>query len=120
LLDAIHSADDPIYCDTDSLLCRNLGGVDLHPSRLGAWDCEGEFDQIAICGKKLYMCRNTDTGASKSAHKGFPALDWNEYLAMLNGDEIITRAKGITIYKDGSQGYVTRTARVTTPQRKAA
>ncbi len=117
LLDAIHSSTEPIYCDTDSLICADLGGVEFSPSKLGAWDLEGEFDQIAICGKKLYMCRNTLTGASKSAHKGFPALDWEHYLAMLAGDEIKIKAKGTTIYKDGSQGYLSRTGRVTATRR---
>jgi hypothetical protein len=54
LMEAYALAERPLYCDTDSLICEGLQGVDLDPYRLGAWDCEGEGDQLAIAGKKLY------------------------------------------------------------------
>jgi len=53
LLENLQRAIDPIYCDTDSIICRDFSG-DMHPSRLGAWDLEAEADAIAIAGKKMY------------------------------------------------------------------
>lgn len=53
LLRGITSSVDPLYCDTDSILCRNLRG-DFDPSQLGAWKLEASGNLAAIGGKKLY------------------------------------------------------------------
>lgn len=53
LLRGIASSTDPLYCDTDSLICRELT-ADIDPKRLGAWKYEGGGDRVAIAGKKLY------------------------------------------------------------------
>ncbi len=62
------AAERPVYCDTDSIICRSLDcdiGTDL-----GQWDVEGETSEgIYIGGKKLYTMRLTD-GEVKKAHKG--------------------------------------------------
>jgi len=55
LMEALATAKRPIYCDTDSIICEELGeGVPLDPFTLGAWDLEAEGDKLAIAGKKLY------------------------------------------------------------------
>jgi hypothetical protein len=54
LLRAIKGSTRPIYCDTDSILCEAIGGVEIHPSKLGAWDFEAEGDLFACAGKKMY------------------------------------------------------------------
>lgn len=54
LLRAIHTVKRPIYCDTDSVVCESADGIDLHPTRIGAWDVEAEGDRISVVGKKLY------------------------------------------------------------------
>jgi hypothetical protein len=51
---------DIIYCDTDSLHCvspRKLlpEGLDIHPSRLGAWKHEGTFERAKFLRRKTYM-----------------------------------------------------------------
>lgn len=53
LLEGIHNATEPVYCDTDSIICREFSG-DIHKTRLGAWDLEKQSQQVAIAGKKLY------------------------------------------------------------------
>lgn len=83
LLDALHSADTPIYCDTDSIICKQLNGVEIHPTNLGAWDIEAECDKIAIAGKKLYAAFK-DGECVKKANKG----------VKLSGDEIVAVALG--------------------------
>jgi hypothetical protein len=54
LLRAIHNCTRPLYCDTDSLICEALDGVEIHDSALGAWKFEGETDTLYIAGKKMY------------------------------------------------------------------
>jgi hypothetical protein len=54
LLEAICLGLRPIYCDTDSLICEALKGVEMDNFELGAWKFEGETDRIFVAGKKLY------------------------------------------------------------------
>lgn len=118
LLTAIASAVDPIYVDTDSILCKELKNVELSSSKLGAWNFEGEFDQIIIAGKKTYMARNTKTGKIKSAAKGGFGLNWEDYQSMISGIPVTSTAKGVTIYKSGAQEYLRKTIRQTAPKRR--
>lgn len=53
LLRAIHRAERPLYCDTDSLICRSLD-MPNRPGVLGDWKDEGRAELAAIAGKKLY------------------------------------------------------------------
>ena len=54
LLRGLQNARDPLYCDTDSIICRNLSNVPIDESQLGAWKCEATGTVAAIAGKKLY------------------------------------------------------------------
>lgn len=65
LLRGLCAATDPVYCDTDSIICLGIGsGVCVDSSKLGAWKHEGkkgpngemifDADSIAIAGKKMY------------------------------------------------------------------
>lgn len=60
LLRGIAKATRPIYCDTDSLICEALDGVEINQDTLGAWKDEGGFDEVAVAGKKLYAAFNRD------------------------------------------------------------
>jgi hypothetical protein len=107
LLRGIQHAVDPIYCDTDSLLCRDFSG-EVSDKILGAWKLEKEAPMAAVAGKKLYAlydpktlalpktvwnpkfkCRdpNPDRRALKLSSKG----------GSLSVDEIIKLAKGGTV-----------------------
>jgi hypothetical protein len=57
LLRALAGADRPIYCDTDSIICRGMGDARIDKSALGAWKIEAHADMAAIAGKKLYACK---------------------------------------------------------------
>jgi len=123
LMEAIHYAEDAIYCDTDSLLCRSLNsisdprlegsaGIEIDASKLGAWKLEGEFCEAYIAGKKSYAFVRKD-GTAKIRHKG-GSVSFEEMKAMvIDNAEISTINKGVTIGKDGSQTYIKRTARAT-------
>lgn len=80
---ALQTVQRPLYCDTDAIWCHRIGNLDLHATRLGAWDLEAECDYGAIAGKKLYAAR-TKKGKWKTACKG----------VKLNHEEIIRVAKG--------------------------
>mgnify|MGYP003385649621 CR=1 FL=1 len=83
LLEGLLSVKNPVYCDTDSIICESPGNLDIDATRLGAWKFEGEGDRIALAGKKLYAVFN-GTEEVKSASKG----------AVLNALEIERIAMG--------------------------
>jgi hypothetical protein len=111
LMRAIHHAVSPIYCDTDSLICLDLPHTELHPSRLGAWSLEAEFDVVHVAAKKLYAARNTTTGKTKVRAKGINGLTFDEVADLVNGKTIIKTLSAPTFKADGTQRYITRTLR---------
>lgn len=68
LLRALSVAKHPIYCDTDSVICRDLPPK-LRGDKLGEWKLEAELGTLAVAGKKLYAGRTT-AGDWKMASKG--------------------------------------------------
>lgn len=132
LLEAIMNADDPIYCDTDSVICRNLSGVDIDPIRLGAWDIEKVIDEVIICGKKLYAYKihgQPDKLANGKVNpkrfiyksKGASGLTWKDYVNMLD-NQIAEALRVITVTnpaptftKGQKQFYMARRIRATAP-----
>lgn len=58
LIAALAAADRPIYCDTDSIICRSLN-MPLSETVLGSWKVEGKGNICAVAGKKLYAMRDT-------------------------------------------------------------
>ena len=69
---AIHRADTPYYCDTDSIICKALpegGGVRIHPTDLGAWKIEATGDKIAVAVKSCIVS-GEDGEVVKLASKG--------------------------------------------------
>lgn len=53
LLEAIQHAKGLLYCDTDSLICRDFEG-EISETTLGGWKLEKTAPSVAIAGKKLY------------------------------------------------------------------
>lgn len=145
LLEARTNAVDPIYCDTDSLICRSLSGVEIHPSKLGAWDIEDEFDAVIIAGKKQYCCAvagkaDGHAGRLKVRCKGadlrvkprtfeaecepdrYPdewrianAATWKRYMDLLADQTLEIRNSAPTMNKLGEQHFITRRIRATAP-----
>jgi hypothetical protein len=118
LMEAIHNAVDPIYCDTDSLICRDISDVRIHPTELGAWDLEAEYSEVLIAGKKMYACKslklpNGHKDQYKVRSKGVAGLTWEDIQTMLDDQYKDILAKAPTLTKRGDQHYMTRRVRAT-------
>ena len=113
LMRAIHNAHNPVYCDTDSLICEELRESDIHKTRLGAWDIEKEITELIVCGKKLYAYRDK-SGKEYIKSKGVQGLNWNDMLEILHGSIIEKTNFAPTLTRRGNQGYITRRIRATT------
>jgi len=115
LLDAICKSTDPIYCDTDSLICTNLA-CPTSPTELGAWDIEAEFDEVIIAGKKTYAARLANSDEVKLRSKGVqfdPATGWRDMQRLLKGDQLEITSRAPTLTKFGTQYYMRRNVRAT-------
>ena len=84
LMRGLHSAVNPLYCDTDSIMCETFGGK--VGSELGEWKHELAFDTAAIAGKKLYTLISNKRPV-KSASKGVRACPTEIYMAA-DGEEV--------------------------------
>jgi hypothetical protein len=109
LLEGLRLSVDPIYCDTDAVICREFKGT-IDKYRLGAWDHEATADMAAIAGKKLYCLYDTEhkTGrkyplASKTNPTGRQGRIYPVKWASKGGDlepiEIVRIARGGTVEK---------------------
>lgn len=120
LMRAIHGAKNPIYCDTDSLICEELRGQRIHKTELGAWDLEKEISELIVCGKKLYAYKTLDGTKTVVRSKGTAGLEWNDMLGMLEGDTRTVTNRGATLTKTGRQYYISRRIARTAPLRLAS
>jgi hypothetical protein len=105
LLKTLYQVKNPIYCDTDSIICKNFPDHILGKN-IGQWNLENTTISGAIAGKKLYAFLlpkkewltkdNDEILKYKMAFKG----------ARLSAKEIIEIAKGTTItYKSDNPVY---------------
>jgi hypothetical protein len=145
LLRARAHAIDPIYCDTDSLICRELQHQELSETELGAWKIEETFDRVIIAGKKTYLCEVAGRGDGQADRlkvrskgvdmrvrpvrsDGFeecnPTEDqwrqanretWQRYEQLLDDQIITILNRAPTFTKIGEQRYITRRVRATAP-----
>jgi hypothetical protein len=71
LWESIQRVERPMYCDTDSIICKGVGDLALS-DKIGDWSNEGckeGANKLAIAGKKLY-CAWMKNGKKKLATKG--------------------------------------------------
>jgi hypothetical protein len=87
LLRGIAGAGNPLYCDTDSVICTGAFRGKIDPTALGQWDLEAVGSMAAIAGKKLYAIFDAQGECIKKAHKG----------ARLTGDQILAIVDGGTV-----------------------
>ena len=106
LLRAIHTAREAIYCDTDSIICKSLGGI-VSDTALGQWKLEAQGDNAFIVGRKCYAI--TQNGEIvKSASKGVQ-MQGKDFLALLKNGEYKYIRDAPNFKKDGSVKFTQRT-----------
>lgn len=130
LLEGIQHATDPIYCDTDSIICRDLSGVAIDKVQLGAWDLEDTFSEVLITGKKLYGVKHSSPKArtqkqiDRGMHseytiksKGTAGITWAEMESILDGAIVAKKSFAPSFDRYGGQEYITRRIRATAERR---
>lgn len=113
LMVAKHHAVNAIYCDTDSLICEALPNVEIHPTKLGAWDKEAEMTTVRIAGKKLYGYAGGQFEKPVTKCKG-GQISWDELHRLIAGDTVVSEARAPTLTRYGEQNYINRRLRATT------
>lgn len=107
MMEAIANADTPIYCDTDSLICRELNFGEVDPSKLGAWKLEHEgIDTAMIARRKLYALMK-DGECVKMACKGV-RFDAAQIERVCRGETVVYKRDAPTFKLDGSVGFIER------------
>ena len=109
LLRAFQKVERPIYCDTDSIICKRNISLPLS-KKLGEWSLEGKGERLAIAGKKLYAAE-FETGKIKLASKGV-RLDAEEIRRIANGETLHYRNRAPTM-KWGKSTYIERNVKKT-------
>lgn len=74
LWESILQTKNPIYCDTDSIICKDMGNLKLG-EKLGEWSLDDTASEVCIAGKKLYGLKSIkknekDLPIFKTASKG--------------------------------------------------
>lgn len=108
LLRALATATEPIYCDTDSIICKAIN-LPISPTKLGAWKLEGEGDNALIISRKLY-CVTQKKELVKSASKGVQ-LNLQNFVDLLKNGEYTYFRDAPNYKKDGSVKFTKRTVR---------
>lgn len=111
LMRSIASAYRPIYCDTDSLICERLTGVEFSDTKLGAWKHEASGNRIAIAGKKLYALFDGDE-CVKMASKGV-RLSSGEIESVAKGESVLWESQAPNFSLKGPTTFVKRVAKRT-------
>lgn len=111
LLDALQNAKNPLYCDTDSIICEELSGVLIDDYELGAWKFEGAGDSLAIAGKKLY-CLKDGKETVKLASKGVK-LSANDLFDIARGGEYHYKHDAPNFKLTGAVKFIDRNVRAT-------
>lgn len=115
LLRWIDHVEQPLYCDTDSLIFSgSTDGLPLHNSELGSLKVEhADLDELAACGKKLYAVWSKGV-CQKVASKG-GKLTPEQMREIAAGGSAKTYNAAPTNSLGGKVCFQSRTFRVTRP-----
>lgn len=129
LLIGLQHATDPIYCDTDSILCKALSpaqGLVIDKTALGGWDMEDEYSRVIVAGKKLYSVwhktpkRRSPEDMERGLEpeytvksKGTSGLSWQHMEMLLDGKDTLIKNSAPTLTRYGGQDYIKRRIRAT-------
>lgn len=108
LMRGLASSVNPIYCDTDSIICESLQ-ADIDEARLGAWKLEKTGNLLAVAGRKMYALFDGAT-CVKKASKGVNISP--EQIRLVAQGEIVTYVRDAPTYKlHGGVEWLTRRVR---------
>lgn len=122
LLRAISKCAGVMYCDTDSIVAREVAGLKLGKG-LGEWKLEMLCDESAIAGKKLYAFRSAEefgkfkAGDYKTASKGVK-LGPADIIRVSRGEEVEYTPAVPTFSLHKGPEFISRRIRMT--QKKVA
>ena len=85
LIKGLHCVQNPVYCDTDSIICESTGDLTLG-TNLGEWDLEFLPTEAHIAAKKIYALSDAN-GNEKISSKGFKA-SFNDVVRLVRGETI--------------------------------
>lgn len=109
LMRGLASSVDAIYCDTDSIICRELVDAPIDAANLGAWKLEKTGNSLAIAGRKMYALFN-DKQCVKYACKGVKITP--EDIVRAAQGEVVTYERDAPTYRlNGSVDWITRRVR---------
>lgn len=111
LLRGIAGATNPIYCDTDSIICESIGQLEQHPTKLGAWKLEATADTACIAGKKLYALFENGK-VVKQANKGVKVTA-AEIREVAEGKTVQTQRDAPSFKLNGTHTFIRRKVRMT-------
>jgi hypothetical protein len=128
LMTGLRQATDPIYCDTDSVICRAFSGR-VSKTEIGAWKLEKKAQFAAVAGKKTYCLFNLSATRPKENHGKYRGqwiepVKWASKGGQLAPEAIIDLATGAEFLRTnqaptysvkGQPRYITRTFRATVP-----
>ena len=109
LLRVINNVENPIYCDTDSIIFTGNYNIDLGKD-LGQWDFEGIYNEGYFAGKKLYAVKNEKE--IKLASKG-TRLNFEQIKAVALGETLEYNFEAPTFSWKNETKFTTRNIRKT-------
>jgi len=115
-------AIDPIYCDTDSIICRGFrpgAPFAFDEAALGALKKEWTAAEVGIVGKKVYFASGGDLKKdvikAKGQNRDMLTADKMRRLILKQTPCLETTSKGPKFKLSGAQEYITRELRITAP-----
>lgn len=79
LMESMHACKGVMYCDTDSVIARDVSALKLGDG-LGEWKLEMDCDAVWIGGKKLYVAHSiNDKGVTKKPEKFYIEVKHGNY-----------------------------------------
>lgn len=115
LYKSMRQCEGVVYCDTDSIFCKDTGALKLS-DKLGDWKLEGKFTAGGgVAGKKLYafeFAEGKKKGKFKIASKG-ARLDHSEILRVCQGEEILYKSEAPTFSLKKDVFFLERKIRMT-------
>lgn len=109
LMRGVRDAIEPMYCDTDSIICRALKTDNIDAAKLGAWKLEKTGNSLAIAGRKMYALFN-NSECVKFACKGVQITP-EDIVKAANGEIILYEREAPTFRLNGNVDWITRKVR---------